>query len=81
MLGSGRLVPAVTPALNRLGTRRRSAYRRESAYIAVRRTLHFQDADSLRPGSPRFEEFVAVRDRLDPDRRFTNRYLHRVLGS
>lgn len=43
-------------------------------------TLHFQDVDSLRPGYPRFEEFVVVRDRLDPDRRFTNRYLHRVLG-
>ena len=27
-----------------------------------------------------FEDFLAVRDRLDPDRLFTNRYLDRVLG-
>lgn len=42
--------------------------------------LHLQDAESLRPRYPRFDEFLAVRDRLDPDRRFANRYLDRVLG-
>jgi FAD/FMN-containing dehydrogenase len=28
----------------------------------------------------RFGEFTALRNRLDPDRRFTNPYLRRVLG-
>jgi L-gulono-1,4-lactone dehydrogenase len=43
--------------------------------------LHFQDAASLRPRYPLWGRFAAVRDRLDPDRRFTNAYLERVLGS
>jgi L-gulono-1,4-lactone dehydrogenase len=43
--------------------------------------LHFQDAASLRPRYPLWDRFAAVRDRLDPDRRFTNDYLVRVLGS
>jgi hypothetical protein len=30
---------------------------------------------------PHFDDFLAVRDRLDPERRFTNRYLERVLGT
>ena len=30
--------------------------------------------------SKRFGDFVAVRDRLDPDRVFANPYLERVLG-
>lgn len=34
----------------------------------------------LRPAYPRFDEFLAVRDRLDPDRLFANDYLKRVLG-
>lgn len=42
--------------------------------------LHFQDARSLRPRYPLWDRFAAVRDRLDPDRRFTNAYLERVLG-
>ena len=42
--------------------------------------LHTQTADTLRERYPRFDDFVAVRDRLDPDRRFGNRYLERVLG-
>jgi len=42
--------------------------------------LHFQDADSLRPLFDHFDDFRAVRDRLDPERRFTNSYLERVLG-
>ena len=29
---------------------------------------------------PRFGEFVAMRDALDPERRFTNDYLDRILG-
>lgn len=42
--------------------------------------LHTRDADSLRALYPRFDDFLAVRDRLDPDRRFENAYLRRVLG-
>ena len=42
--------------------------------------LHRQDADSLRAVYPRFDDFLAVRDRLDPERRFENAYLRRVLG-
>lgn len=43
--------------------------------------LHTLGAGELRERYPRFEEFLAVRDRLDPQRRFTNPYLDRVLGS
>ncbi|GIF42057.1 D-arabinono-1,4-lactone oxidase [Actinoplanes xinjiangensis] len=43
--------------------------------------LHYRDAGSLRTAYPRFDDFLAVRDRLDPNRVFTNDYLDRVLGS
>lgn len=43
--------------------------------------LHFQDAERLRPRYPEWDRFAAVRDRLDPERRFANRYLERVLGA
>lgn len=43
--------------------------------------LHALGADQLRERYPRFEEFTALRDRLDPERRFTNAYLDRVLGA
>ncbi|MEF2978280.1 D-arabinono-1,4-lactone oxidase [Subtercola sp. YIM 133946] len=42
--------------------------------------MNTRDAESLRPVYEHFDEFVAVRDRLDPDRRFANAYLDRVLG-
>ena len=42
--------------------------------------LHYRDAASLRAAYPRFDDFLAVRDRLDPGRVFTNPYLDRVLG-
>lgn len=42
--------------------------------------MHFRDAASLRETYPRFNDFVAVRDRLDPERLFANSYLERVLG-
>ncbi|MFK4761980.1 D-arabinono-1,4-lactone oxidase [Microbacterium sp. ZW T5_45] len=42
--------------------------------------LHTLGTDELRERYPRFDDFLAVRERLDPDRRFTNRYLERVLG-
>jgi len=43
--------------------------------------IHSQDAASLAERYPRFGEFVALRDRLDPGRVFANDYLRRVLGS
>jgi L-gulonolactone oxidase len=42
---------------------------------------HFQDAESLAPRYPRFKDFLALRARLDPDRRFANAYTERVLGA
>ncbi len=42
--------------------------------------MHTLDAAILRERYPRFEDFTALRDRLDPDRLFTNPYLDRVLG-
>ncbi|WP_031010909.1 D-arabinono-1,4-lactone oxidase [Streptomyces sp. NRRL F-5727] len=42
--------------------------------------VHTRDAAYLSAAYPRFAEFTAVRDRLDPDRRFGNDYLRRVLG-
>ncbi|MEI5583165.1 MULTISPECIES: D-arabinono-1,4-lactone oxidase [unclassified Agromyces] len=41
---------------------------------------HSLDADALRRAYPRFDDFLRVRDELDPDRRFANAYLDRVLG-
>jgi FAD-linked oxidoreductase len=43
--------------------------------------LHYRTADDLAPAYPRFADFVRLRDRLDPERRFSNDYLRRVLGS
>ena len=43
--------------------------------------LHFQTAATLRDRYPGWDAFQAVRERVDPDRRFTNDYLRRVLGS
>lgn len=43
--------------------------------------MHGRSADDLRPTYRRFDDFVAVRDRLDPDRRFANAYLERVFGA
>jgi L-gulono-1,4-lactone dehydrogenase len=41
--------------------------------------LHTRSAADLAPAYPHFADFLAVRDRLDADRLFTNRYLDRVL--
>jgi L-gulonolactone oxidase len=43
--------------------------------------IHYRTAETLRPVYERFDDFRAVRDRLDPARVFTNDYLDRVLGS
>jgi len=42
--------------------------------------LHWRTAEDLRPAYPRFDDFRAVRDRLDPDRVFANAYTAQVLG-
>jgi FAD-linked oxidoreductase len=42
--------------------------------------IHSRDAAYLSEAYPRFGEFTALRDRLDPDRVFGNDYLRRVLG-
>ncbi|SOD62234.1 L-gulonolactone oxidase [Streptomyces zhaozhouensis] len=84
-----------------------TAYRRESAYVAVHQyhrlpheryfravaaiadavggrphwgKLHWLDAAALRGRYPRLDDFLAVRDRLDPGGVFANPYLDRVLG-
>ncbi|MFI5680841.1 D-arabinono-1,4-lactone oxidase [Streptomyces cellulosae] len=43
--------------------------------------VHTRDAEYFAGVYPRFAEFTALRDRLDPDRRFQNDYLRRVLGA
>lgn len=42
--------------------------------------IHTRGADYFARAYPRFAEFTALRDRLDPDRLFGNAYLRRVLG-
>jgi L-gulono-1,4-lactone dehydrogenase len=41
---------------------------------------HYQSAATLRPRYAGFDRFLAVRDRLDPERKFENDYVRRVLG-
>ncbi|MFD9974975.1 D-arabinono-1,4-lactone oxidase [Streptomyces sp. NPDC059017] len=43
--------------------------------------IHTRDAEYLESVYPRFGEFLALRDRLDPDRVFGNDHLRRVLGA
>jgi FAD-linked oxidoreductase len=42
--------------------------------------MHYRTAADLRPVYPRFDEFLAVRDAVDPARVFANPYLDAVLG-
>jgi len=42
--------------------------------------LHFQRSETLAPRYPRWDDFQRVRSRLDPEGRFANPYLDRVLG-
>jgi L-gulonolactone oxidase len=42
--------------------------------------MHFQGHETLAARYPRWDDFQAVRRRLDPEGRFTNPYLERVLG-
>ena len=41
---------------------------------------HSLDAEALRGVYPRFDDFLRVRDELDPEGRFANPYLDRVLA-
>ncbi len=41
---------------------------------------HFQTHETLAGRYPRWKDFAAVRDRLDPERAFRNEYTERVLG-
>ncbi|MFF5176632.1 D-arabinono-1,4-lactone oxidase [Micromonospora sp. NPDC000316] len=43
--------------------------------------LHYRGADSLSTAYPRFTDFQALRDRLDPNRVFTNPHLTHILGA
>ena len=42
--------------------------------------IHHRDAAELATLYPRFSDFLAVRDELDPNRTFANRYTDRVFG-
>lgn len=42
--------------------------------------MNTRTAEDLAPVYPRFDDFLAMRDRLDPHRVFANDYLRRVLG-
>ncbi len=42
--------------------------------------VHTLGADRLRELYPRFDHFRAVRERLDPGRRFTNAHVRHLLG-
>ena len=42
---------------------------------------HTRTAAELAPLYPEWDAFQAVRDRLDPERTFTNAYIERVLGA
>lgn len=43
--------------------------------------VHHRDEEELSGLYPRFSEFLAMRDRLDPQRTFANRYTERVFGA
>lgn len=42
--------------------------------------MHWCTAEQLRPAYPRFDDFLSVRDKLDPDRTFANPYTTQVFG-
>jgi L-gulonolactone oxidase len=41
---------------------------------------HYQSESTLRPRYPEWDRFAEIRERFDPERRFENDYLRRVLG-
>ncbi|MFG1954288.1 D-arabinono-1,4-lactone oxidase [Micromonospora sp. NPDC048830] len=42
--------------------------------------VHWRDAESLASAYPRFADFQAIRDRLDPNRIFATDHLNKILG-
>ena len=42
--------------------------------------VHHREKDELSTLYPRFNDFLAMRDRLDPQRTFSNRYTERIFG-
>ena len=42
--------------------------------------MHYRTAENLRPAYPRFDDFLTVRDKVDPHRVFANDYTRQVLG-
>lgn len=42
--------------------------------------MHWRTAADLRPAYPHFDDFLAVRDRVDPDRVFASDYTRQVFG-
>ena len=71
----------ITATTRRLG---RLLRRFRGHHGGLRRRPHWasytRDASYFREAYPGFEEFLAVRDRYDPDRVFANPYLKKVLG-
>jgi L-gulono-1,4-lactone dehydrogenase len=43
--------------------------------------MHWRTAEDLRPAYPHFDDFLAVRDKVDPDRTFANPYTAQVFGA
>jgi L-gulono-1,4-lactone dehydrogenase len=43
--------------------------------------VHHREKDELSSLYPRFNDFLAMRDRLDPQRTFSNRYTERIFGA
>jgi L-gulonolactone oxidase len=43
--------------------------------------LHWRDTESLRDAYPRFDDFLAQRDKSDPQRVFANAYTRQIFGS
>jgi L-gulonolactone oxidase len=43
--------------------------------------MHWRTATDLRPAYPHFDDFLAVRDRVDPDRIFASDYTRQVFGA
>ncbi|MEV6523374.1 D-arabinono-1,4-lactone oxidase [Longispora sp. NPDC051575] len=42
--------------------------------------MNYRTAEDLRPAYPRFDEFLGLREELDPGRRFANAYTEKVFG-
>jgi L-gulono-1,4-lactone dehydrogenase len=53
---------------------------REAGRRPHRGKVHTRTAADLAPAYERFGDFLALRDRLDPDRVFANEHLRRILG-